>query len=461
MNHPRGRRPVVVNVKHKSSDPTTFSKRNELEAGGDGKIRRKEFQLLEDPNHQISSISNLQSEVLELKAELDKAQSLNAHLQSHNTKLSQDLAAAHAKIAALTMATSHQRRESVADDQIPRFKDIQKLIATKLEFSKVNKEAINDASTATARAFAHVHKNVSALPPPPPPPPPPARPRVIAPKAPALAEYCHSSTQPEQYSKYPSRSRNHDKPATMSAHSSIVGEIQKRSSHLLAIKADIETKGEFINSLIQKVQDASYTNIEDVAEFVNWLDNQLSSLADERAVLKHFKWPEKKSDAMREAAVEHRGLKLLESEISSYKDDPSISCGVALKKMAGLLDKSEQSIRRLIKLRNSVVLSYQHYNIPTDWMLDSGIISKIKQASMMLAKIYMKRVAVELESSQYSERESTQGGLLLQGVNFAYRAHQFAGGLDSETLCAFEDIRKRVPEHLRRSQELSGGILSS
>ena len=63
------------------------------------------------------------------------------------------------------------------------------------------------------------------------------------------------------------------------------------------------------------------------------------SQADERAVLKHFKWPEKKSDAMREASVEHRGLKLLESEISSYKDDPSISCGVALKKMAGLLDK--------------------------------------------------------------------------------------------------------------------------
>ena len=49
---------------------------------------------------------------------------------------------------------------------------------------------------------------------------------------------------------------------------------------------------------------------------------------------------------------------------------------------------------------------------------------QIKQASMMLAKIYMKRVAVELESSQYSERESTHGVLLLQGVNFAYRAHQ-------------------------------------
>lgn len=61
--------------------------------------------------------------------------------------------------------------------------------------------------------------------------------------------------------------------------------------------------------------------------------------ADERAVLKHFKWPERKADAMREAAVEYRDLKLLEKEISSFKDDTSIQCAVALKKFASLLDK--------------------------------------------------------------------------------------------------------------------------
>lgn len=56
-------------------------------------------------------------------------------------------------------------------------------------------------------------------------------------------------------------------------------------------------------------------------------------------MLKHFKWPERKADAMREAAIEYRDLKLLEMEISSFEDDASIPCGVALKKMAGLLDK--------------------------------------------------------------------------------------------------------------------------
>ena len=61
--------------------------------------------------------------------------------------------------------------------------------------------------------------------------------------------------------------------------------------------------------------------------------------ADERAVLKHFNWPERKADAMREAAVEYRELKLLEQEISSCKDDPEVPYGASLKKMASLLDK--------------------------------------------------------------------------------------------------------------------------
>ncbi|CAL2226469.1 unnamed protein product [Prunus armeniaca] len=227
------------------------------------------------------------------------------------------------------------------------------------------------------------------------------------------------------------------------------------------IKADVQTKGEFINDLIQKVLVAAYTDIEDVLKFVDWLDGELSSLADERAVLKHFKWPERKADAMREAAIEYRDLKLLQSEISSYKDDTDIPCAAALKKMAGLLDKSERSIQRLIKLRNSVMRSYQELKIPIDWMLDSGIVSKIKKASMNLANVYMKRVTMELESIRNSDRETSQESLLLQGVHFVYRAHQFAGGLDSETLCAFEEIRQRVPGHLGGSQELLAGIASS
>ena len=60
---------------------------------------------------------------------------------------------------------------------------------------------------------------------------------------------------------------------------------------------------------------------------------------DERAVLKHFDWPEGKADALREAAFEYQDLMKLENQVSTFVDDPKLSCEAALKKMYSLLQK--------------------------------------------------------------------------------------------------------------------------
>jgi hypothetical protein len=44
------------------------------------------------------------------------------------------------------------------------------------------------------------------------------------------------------------------------------------------IKSDVETKGDFIRFLIEKVQSAAYTKMEDVLKFVEWIDRELSTL---------------------------------------------------------------------------------------------------------------------------------------------------------------------------------------
>lgn len=46
----------------------------------------------------------------------------------------------------------------------------------------------------------------------------------------------------------------------------------------MQIKADVETQGEFVESLAAEVRAAAYTDIEDVVDFVNWLDDELSFL---------------------------------------------------------------------------------------------------------------------------------------------------------------------------------------
>lgn len=75
--------------------------------------------------------------------------------------------------------------------------------------------------------------------PPPPPPPPPALPRptvraATTQKAPALVESYRSLTRQEGR-RGSSGSGNNNKPAAISVHTSIVGEIQNRSAHLLAV----------------------------------------------------------------------------------------------------------------------------------------------------------------------------------------------------------------------------------
>ena len=60
---------------------------------------------------------------------------------------------------------------------------------------------------------------------------------------------------------------------------------------------------------------------------------------DERAVLKHFDWPEGKADALRDAAFEYQDLVKLQQQVASFDDDPKFPCDPALKKMYKLLEK--------------------------------------------------------------------------------------------------------------------------
>lgn len=59
-------------------------------------------------------------------------------------------------------------------------------------------------------------------------------------------------------------------------------------------------------------------------------------------MLKHFDWPERKADTLREAAFGYQDLKKLESEVSNYKDDPRLPCDIALKKMITVSEKYGQ-----------------------------------------------------------------------------------------------------------------------
>ncbi|KAI7743996.1 hypothetical protein M8C21_030027 [Ambrosia artemisiifolia] len=292
-----------------------------------------------------------------------------------------------------------------------------------------------------------------AAPPPPPPPPPPVKtppPPPPPPKSvkrspakvrrvPEVVEFYHSLMRRESRRETCNGASSGDVPATANTRD-MIGEIENRSTHLLAIKTDVETQGDFIRSLIKEVENASFTDIEDVVPFVKWLDDELSYLVDERAVLKHFEWPERKADALREAAFGYCDLKKLESEASSFRDDPRQPCGSALKKMQALFEKLERGVYNLSRMRESASTRYKVFQIPMCWMQETGFVAQIKLASVKLAMKYMRRVSAELETVSGPEEEE----LIVQGVRFAFRVHQFAGGFDVETMRAFQELRDKV-----------------
>ncbi|CAN1153083.1 Protein CHUP1, chloroplastic [Linum perenne] len=282
--------------------------------------------------------------------------------------------------------------------------------------------------------------------PPPPPPPPGSLPRGgtgdKVHRAPELVEFYQSLMKRE--AKKDTASLISSTTNASDAKSNMIGEIENRSTFLLAVKADVETQGDFVQSLATEVRAATFNNINDLLAFVNWLDEELSFLVDERAVLKHFEWPESKADALREAAFEYHDLMKLEKQVTSFDDDPSLSCDAALKKMYKLLEKVENSVYALLRTRDMAVSRYKEFGIPVDWLQDAGVVGKIKLSSVQLARKYMKRVAMELDVLSGPENEPTREFILLQGVRFAFRVHQFAGGFDAESMKAFEELRSRV-----------------
>ncbi|CAM6030166.1 unnamed protein product, partial [Sphagnum balticum] len=293
--------------------------------------------------------------------------------------------------------------------------------------------------------------------PPPPPPPPPGgfgksqgKNKDDMQRAPEVVEFYQSLMKRDARSNAGAAGVGGVNP---DARNNMIGEIENRSTHLLAIKADVETQGEFVQSLAAEVRAAVYDNIEDVVAFVTWLDDELSFLVDERAVLKHFDWPEGKADALREAAFEYQDLMKLHVQVSLFEDKAEMPREKALKRMLTMLEKVEHNVYGLLRTRDMAIARYKEFSIPTQWMLDSGVVGQIKLASVKLARLYMKRVAAELDHLAAGTGEPLREFLLLQGVRFAFRVHQFAGGFDPESMSAFEALRACAHVHTGNNQE--------
>ncbi|EOY34536.1 F10K1.18 protein, putative isoform 6 [Theobroma cacao] len=391
-------------------------------------------------------------QITRLKKELEAALGRNGSLEKENQELKQEVARLKAQISSLK-AHDNERKSmlwkklhnsidnSNADASLQKSSDFLKVSEQRLEAENVyprpsfqelavRKERQSKVPKPPPRSNSfispspkEVSENKVTTPSVPPPPPPPLPSKLLAGsrsvrRVPEVVELYRSLTRKDTNME---NKTNAAATPVLAFSRNMIGEIENRSTYVSAIKSDVEKQKEFINFLISEVQSAAFKDISDVEVFVKWLDQELSSLIDERAVLKHFpQWPERKADALREAAFSYRDLKNLEAEVSSFEVNPSVSFNSVLRRMQALQDRLEQSVNNTERIRDSTSKRYRDFQIPWGWMLDTGLIGQLKFSSLRLAREYMKRTTKELQSNESSQVNS----LLLQGVRFAYRVHQ-------------------------------------
>ncbi|KAK2643513.1 hypothetical protein Ddye_025276 [Dipteronia dyeriana] len=392
---------------------------------------------------------------LQIRKELEACVARNALLEKENIELRQEVARLRAQVSSLKAHDNERKSMLWKKLQQPDFVKIPDknpdggslCSKPRLQESEVVKErSIKVPKPPPPRPGSIKVPPPSTPPPPTPPklapPPPPLPSRFLAGtksvrRVPEVVELYRSLTRKD--AQIGNRTNSAAKTPAPAFTRNMIGEIENRSTYVLAIKSDVKNQKEFINFLIKEVDSAAFSDISEVEAFVKWLDQELSSLVDERAVLKHFQnWPERKVDALREAACNYRDLKGLEFEVSGFQDNLKEGLVQATRKMQALQDRLEQSVNGTERMRESTCKRYRDFQIPWEWMLDTGLIGQMKLSSLRLAKEYMRRVTKELQSNESSREEN----LLLQGVRFAYRVHQFAGGFDGESIQAFEELKK-------------------
>ncbi|KAK4780231.1 hypothetical protein SAY87_016337 [Trapa incisa] len=367
-----------------------------------------------------------------LRRQFEASQERNAFLEKENQELRKEVGRLRSQVASLR-AHDNERKS---------------WLWKKIQCSMDNENALlltasQQKPPPGKEPDQHRVPKVIAVPPSPAPPPPPppskslARTKAVR-RVPEVVELYRVLTKKDVFTG--------DRPNPAGApaaefNRNMIGEIENRSTYLSAIKTEVVRQGQFINFLIKEVDSAAFGDISDVETFVKWLDEELSSLVDERAVLKHFpQWPEQKADAMREAAFSYRDLRGLDLEVATFQDSSKEPLASALRRMHTLQDRLEGSIGNIERTRESMMKRYRDFQIPWKWMLDTGLIGQMKLSSLRLAKECMKRTARELHSN--GNGCLGEGSILLQAVRFAYRIHQFAGGFDEETIQAFEELKK-------------------
>lgn len=222
-------------------------------------------------------------------------------------------------------------------------------------------------------------------------------------------------------------------------------ELESRSGYVRQINTERDKFGPMILDLARQIADFKASRIEHIQAFLAEVERRLAKLTDERMVLKGERfaalWPERRLDAMREAAALDRELRALLQSMDPEGPawTPKSNVKDELLQVVEKFDVVRPQVDARTRSKDEVQRRLDAEKVPFDWSL----LDKIVLVSVGLAKYAMAMMlsAYEDLAQQVGPAAVTRmESVLEKTLRFAFRIHQFAGGFDQETTELFTKL---------------------
>ena len=139
---------------------------------------------------------------------------------------------------------------------------------------------------------------------------------------------------------------------------------------------------------------------------------------------------------MREAAAVYNELQGFIWRMGTWETGPD-ACEAECSRITAYFEKVQKRMDQLMTSFDADKKRFKKEGIP--W--DDRVVKDVKASSLHLTELFLDRVLHEVERIKGApNQEGRIYTLLVSGVRFAFRCHQFAGGMNEPSLAKFEEV---------------------
>ncbi|KAK3282186.1 hypothetical protein CYMTET_10067 [Cymbomonas tetramitiformis] len=225
----------------------------------------------------------------------------------------------------------------------------------------------------------------------------------------------------------------------------IVAEIAAQSPYLQRVKEDMLLHRWRVLYVAKEVADAELVDMADAEALLEWMEDSLSPIEDEHAILRSVpEWPELRADVLREAVQHHRQLREAMASIQKLacadgRNTEKTALAALLPATRALVKKVAELIERLAHGRELDERRYCELGIPFDWTQ----VNKAKIALCDMVTLLL-NLAINHQKGERRAKDITKDATVVAIVDVIFQIYQISAGLPPIAVEKFEELWSMV-----------------